>query len=78
LGEEEEDGEERGVPEEWHLAAALAGCAGVKEMLNELDVRIASLEEVRILETAGDEMRGASRMSESEGWRSTLRTWKGT
>lgn len=49
LKEEEEAGGEGDVPEEWHLAAAMAGCAGVKEMLNELDILVAGLKEVRVL-----------------------------
>ena len=47
MKEEEGDGDGGNVPEEWHLAAAKAGCADVKEMLNELDLRVSALAEVR-------------------------------
>lgn len=46
MKEEEEDSDEGDVPEEWHLAATMAGCADVNEMLAELDRRISALEEV--------------------------------
>ncbi|CAM9592690.1 unnamed protein product [Ectocarpus fasciculatus] len=47
---EEEEGEggssdEEGVPEEWNLAAASAGCADVNAMLSELDRRVSALGE---------------------------------
>ncbi|CAM9872565.1 unnamed protein product [Scytosiphon promiscuus] len=45
---EEEDSDEDHVPEEWHLAATMAGCADVKEMLSELGRRVSALEEVSI------------------------------
>lgn len=46
IKEEEEGSGEDDVPEEWHLAATMAGCAGVNEMLAELDRRVSALEEV--------------------------------
>lgn len=45
---EEEDSDEDDVPEEWHLAATMAGCADVNEMLSELDRRVSASEEVCI------------------------------
>lgn len=46
MEEEKEDSDEDNVPEEWHLAATMAGCADVNEMLEELGHRISALEEV--------------------------------
>lgn len=42
--EEEEGGssKEKGLPEEWNLAAASAGCSDVNAMLSELDRRVSS------------------------------------
>lgn len=47
MKQEEEDSDEDDVPEEWHLAATMAGCADVNEMLAELDRRVSALERVR-------------------------------
>eukprot|EP00903_Cladosiphon_okamuranus_P015677 g14475.t1 len=52
IQEEVEDGDENGVPEEWHLAATMAGCADVSEMLEELGYRISALEEIASNTTA--------------------------
>ncbi|CAN0334981.1 unnamed protein product [Pylaiella littoralis] len=45
LEPEEEGSDEDDVPEEWHLAATMAGCGDVNEMLVELDLRVSALEE---------------------------------
>lgn len=49
LKQEEEDSDDDDVPEEWHLAATLAGCTDVNEMLAELGRRVSALEEVRVV-----------------------------
>ena len=57
---EEEDKDEDDVPEEWHLAATIVGCADISEMLAELGRRISVLEEVGAVlhYTAGQHSRG--------------------
>ena len=44
--EEGEDSDAEDAPEEWQLAATMAGCTDVNEMLHELGSRVSALEEV--------------------------------
>lgn len=54
LKPEEEGSDEDDVPEEWHLAATMAGCGDVNEMLVELDLRVSALEEVRSVQKGNE------------------------